>query len=167
MQEIWKDIEGYEGMYQVSNLGRVKSFHNTNNRWKSQKERILKNYIGKAGYDAVSLSLNNKRKTCRVHVLVWDAFGDKKRDYPNLQITHIDNNKGNNKIENLQLLNKRQIEIKCHIGQYPTGVSRKNNHSFRYGASIKINKKDVYLGTRSTPEAASELYQNALLRLDE
>ena len=65
--EIWKDIEGYEGLYQVSNLGRVKSL-------KFNKIKILSQGISGSGYKIVSLSKENQRKIFLVHRLVAMAF---------------------------------------------------------------------------------------------
>ena len=69
MEEIWKDIKGYEGIYQVSNLGRVKSLHHN-------KEKILKNRLGANGYYSVALNKNGKIKYLGVHRLVAIAFVD-------------------------------------------------------------------------------------------
>lgn len=96
-QEIWKDIKGYEGLYQVSNLGRVKSFK-TNKRKYEYKYMSL--VIDKKGYLTVSLCGNHKRKTYKVHRLVSQAF------IPNqegkTQVNHIDGNKQNNRVDNLE-----------------------------------------------------------------
>lgn len=67
MKEIWKDIEGYEGKYKVSNLGDVISF-------KLNKEKILKPGIDKDGYLRVGLCKNGKRKNYGIHRLVAEAF---------------------------------------------------------------------------------------------
>ena len=67
MTEVWKDIEGYEGYYQVSNLGRVKSL-----KW--NKERILKPFVDSSKYQRVKLSSNLKEKNFLVHRLVAIAF---------------------------------------------------------------------------------------------
>lgn len=95
-QEIWKDIEGYEGLYQVSNFGRVKSLY-------FGKEKILKQSKHKDEYLQVSLSRNGKKKTFTIHKLVALAF------IPNpdnlLEVNHKDENKQNNHIENLEFCN--------------------------------------------------------------
>ena len=95
MQEIWKDIKEYVGLYQVSNLGRFKSLpRNTKNQYK-YKERILKLSEDKDGY----LLVNLNGKTFRSHVIVAQTFIKNDDDKP--QINHIDGNKKNNNPENL------------------------------------------------------------------
>lgn len=157
--ELWKDIEGYEGIYQTSNLGRVKSF-----KWNNI--RILKFGFDSQGYKMVVLCKNNKLKTRTVHSLVWDAFGTRKRNGRKLQIDHINNNKLDNRIENLQLLTQRQNiskGMKLKRGKYPIGVCKDGNN---YKARIMIKSKTKHLGTRSTPEAAAELYKKSVLKLN-
>ena len=71
MQEIWKSIEGYEGKYEISNLGRVKSLVDRNGRY---REQILKPRIGKAGYLYLNLWKNSVGKARKIHRLVAEAF---------------------------------------------------------------------------------------------
>lgn len=94
--EIFVDIEGYEGLYQVSNLGRVKSlnYNHTN------QEKIIKFGENKDGYLLVSLCKNGKSKTCKVHRLVANAFLENLNNLP--QVNHIDENKTNNIVSNLE-----------------------------------------------------------------
>ena len=96
MEEIWKDIQGYEGKYQVSNLGRVKSLNYKN----YEKERILKYGINTQGYLIVCLCVNKQRKIFAVHRLVSQAFIDNPNNLP--QVNHIDENKHNNCVDNLE-----------------------------------------------------------------
>lgn len=72
MDEIWKDISGYEGKYQISNLGRVKSLKHRN------KDKILKPLVKEKGYIRVHLTSNGKNEWIYVHRLVAEAFIDKK-----------------------------------------------------------------------------------------
>lgn len=95
MKEIWKDIKCYEGLYQVSNLGRIKSLHN----YKRNGTDILIPGI-KKGYYQIGLRKNKKRTWYAIHRLVAQAFIP---NYDNLpQINHKDENKLNNKVDNLE-----------------------------------------------------------------
>ena len=94
-KEIWKDIPGYEGIYQISNLGRVKSFYN----YKRDGNNILKPKI-KHGYYQIGLRRNGIRKWHQLHRLIAKAFIPNPNNLP--QINHIDENKLNNSIDNLE-----------------------------------------------------------------
>lgn len=91
--EIWKDIDGYEG-YQVSNLGRVRRFYKNGN------VRILKPISNKNGYLIVTLYKNSSSKSCRVHRLVAKAFLENPNNLP--QVNHKDENPSNNIVSNLE-----------------------------------------------------------------
>lgn len=106
--EIWKDIKGYEGYYQVSNMGRIKSLprkiYNSGilgkNKFYITKEKILKGRLDKKGYLRVVLCKNNKKKDYLIHRLTIEAF---KKNVDNKPcINHIDGNKTNNKLDNLE-----------------------------------------------------------------
>lgn len=94
--EIWKNITGYEGLYQVSNLGRVKSTQYHNGTY----ERILKPSKGKNGYLSVALYKDKKCKWHLVHRLVAQAFLDNPDNLS--QINHKDECKTNNIVDNLE-----------------------------------------------------------------
>lgn len=98
--EIWKDIEGFEGLYQVSNLGRVKSLERVLNHGHSWKEKILKPQKHTGGYLFVNLCKDGEIKRGLIHRLVASAF------IPNpdklTEVNHIDENKCNNNIQNLE-----------------------------------------------------------------
>lgn len=101
--ELWKDIEGYEGTYQVSNYGRIKSLERKVIRCDGKSfyfaQRILK-YKKARGYDCVGLSGENETKYFRVHRLVAFAFIPNPNDLP--QINHKDENPHNNMAVNLE-----------------------------------------------------------------
>lgn len=93
--EIWKDIQGYEGLYQISNLGRIKSLYKRGNR----PPLIIRQPI-KRGYYQVGLRNKRTRKFFQVHRLVAQAFIPNPENLP--QINHKDENKLNNVVENLE-----------------------------------------------------------------
>lgn len=103
MNEIWKDIKGYESLYQVSNLGRVKSLARKvikKNYVSFKKERILKQQTDRYGYKKVILQRNYQIKTFSIHRLVAEAFLENPYNLP--QINHKDENKENNCVLNLE-----------------------------------------------------------------
>lgn len=100
MKEIWKDIEGYEGLYQVSNLGRVKSFRGST-KFGKPKELILKPSLINSGYHVVTLYYGNqKKRKFQVHRLVAETFIDNPEHLP--CVNHKDENKLNNCVSNLE-----------------------------------------------------------------
>jgi hypothetical protein len=112
MKEIWKDATNYFGDYQVSNFGRVKSIRKIKSTGKTKKH-ILKPTLFN-GYYIVYLKSFNKIRKVKVHQLVFTTFIDS-NFYPfnnNLVIDHIDENKLNNKVENLQLLTRAENILK-------------------------------------------------------
>lgn len=102
--EEWKDIKGYEGLYQVSNQGRVKSLEKTYNVGyggeKHQKERILIPTEVGNGYLHVTLCKNGGKKYKRVHRLVAEAFIPNPNKYD--VVNHKDENQKNNNVDNLE-----------------------------------------------------------------
>lgn len=97
-EEIWKDIPNYEGIYQASNLGRVKSLK----RPYGLKEKILKPQINDSGYYRVELWKQSIGKHYKVHRLVWEAFNGSIPE--GLQVNHINEIKTDNRLENLNLM---------------------------------------------------------------
>jgi len=139
--EIWKDIPGYEGLYQVSDQGRVKSF-------KSNKETILKQLKQKSGYLRVTLcDKYSNKKYIRTHQLIAMAFLNHKPDNYNLVIDHIDRDKGNNILSNLRIVTQRVNTVnhgRKTTSKY-TGVCFDKSRN-KWMASIHVNKKTVNLG---------------------
>jgi hypothetical protein len=164
--EIWKDIPNYEGIYQVSNLGNVKSLK----RYKlirgkfyyEVKERVLKISTNRDGYCIVHLHKNSIGSVKKIHQLVAMAFLNHKPCGYKIVVDHIDNNKLNNRLENLQLITQRENVTKNTINKSGiTGViwieSRKKWKSYIY-----INKKLKHLGYFNSKQDANSAYQNKL-----
>lgn len=127
--EVWRDIEGYEGMYQVSDQGRVKSLERKIPHYRGgeriQKERILKQIADRYGYQGVNLHTGGKQKTLKVHRLVCGAFHENPDGKP--CVNHIDENKSNNCASNLEW---------CTYAE-------NNNHGTRNERSAKNRSKSV------------------------
>ena len=111
MNEEWKWIKGYEGLYQISNMGRLKSFH----RNKTDGEiRSVKN--SKGWYLTMPLRGNNARRTERIHVLVAKHFiGDIPKGY---HVHHKDGNKQNNRVDNLEIISPKDHNLET-LKQHP------------------------------------------------
>ena len=158
-EEIWKDIPNYEGLYQVSNLGRVKSLGNH----KTNKYKILKRCLDVHGYPKYSLTINKKTVSFRAHQLVAMAFlGHKPCGYK-VVVDHINNNKTDNRPENLQLISQRENSSKDRKGctsKY-TGVHWDKNCG-KWVSQIKISGKIVHLGVFKNEIDAHNAYQDKL-----
>jgi hypothetical protein len=148
-------VNNFEGHYSVSNTGKVKS-----HKW--GKERLLKQIKNKYGYLTIFLCKNNHKTNIAVHLLVWDAFGNKLR-VNKFQVDHKDEDKLNNNILNLQLLTVRQNVSKTYQlkRSLPTGVSWEKKIN-KYRAKIYIGNKDITLGFFYSVQKAKAAYQNKL-----
>lgn len=102
--EIWKNVVGYEGLYMVSNMGRIKSCEryreSKGNSLVKVREKILKPKNTKDGYKEITLSKYGKMKYYRVHRLVASAFLPNSNNLP--QVNHINEDKTDNRVENLE-----------------------------------------------------------------
>lgn len=116
--EIWKDIKGYEGLYQVSNFGRVKrTYKNGKVKFISLKSK------NEHGYIKISLCKNKKQITARVHKIVADTFLEKRKRF--FEVNHKDGNKENNRVDNLEFVSHKENII----------------HSFKHGLHTKESIK--------------------------
>ena len=158
-REEFRSISGYEGLYEVSNFGNVKSLINN---------KILKPCLGSRGYYMVRVYKDNKGNTMSIHVLAAMAFLGHKPDGYKIVVDHIDNNKLNNHVSNLQLISNRENtskDKKNGTSKY-TGVTW-YNASNKWLAQIAINSKKKNLGLFETEDEAHETYQKALKMLNE
>jgi hypothetical protein len=166
--EIWKEVKGFED-YEISNLGRVKSLARiiiTSRSTYSVKERMLNSSDDGNGYMRVSLVKNGKPKDKRIHVLVAEAFLNHTSNGHKLVVDHIDNDRSNNKLGNLQIVTQRKNASKDKKGfssEYVGVCWAKHNKKWR--ASIWINGKKKHLGYFIDELEAAKAYQDALAKL--
>ena len=158
MEEVWRTVPGFDGYYEASNYGKVKSLDRVTKWGRAtyiRKGRILKESIDKHGYHRVSLFVNGQPFYYRVNVLVYTAFIGPVPD--GMQVNHIDENKDNNCVWNLNLMSpkdnsnwgtrNRRISIKRGktVEQYTTGGKLVNTfHSTREaGRVLNINSSHI------------------------
>jgi len=148
IKETWKPILGYEGIYLVSDLGRIKRI---------SSGRILKE-IDKRGYSQICLYKNGVSRKFSAHRVVLEAFIGKS----GLVTDHINEIKTDNRLSNLQYVSIRENSRRYWKKRrgLPTGVY-KTIESSRYKTSITINSKAEYLGIYKTPAEAEAVFLRA------
>ena len=143
MEEIWKDIKNYEGLYQVSNLGQIRRIKFINNITEKDKITIISQGFQNSGYLKVCLYKNDKMKNKLVHRLVAETFIPNPNNLP--FVNHKDGNKQNNKVDNLEWCT--QSENMKHA--YKNGLTKAYAKG-KYGKdslkAIKINMLDKNTG---------------------
>ena len=164
MKEVWKDIIGFKNLYQISDLGRVKSLdrfvYNGKESKRFCKGIILAQNIANHGYKSVMLTNGSIRKRFLVHKLVCQSFlgFDSDRKWV---IDHINDNKLDNRLINLQILSNRDNSTKKPIGYSKyVGVSY-NKKRDRFYSAIYINGKSKFLGGYSNEYDAHLAYEKA------
>ena len=159
MIEIYKDVVGYEGIYKVSNLGNVKSI-------KFDKEKILNPVFYKNGYYSVNLSIQGIVKKKLIHQLVAESFLNHKICGHKLVINHINFNRIDNSLNNLEITTSRENLNRSHIKSSSKYVGvcwdRQRN---KWRSRIIINGKSKHLGHFKDELEASEAYQLELSKI--
>ena len=168
MEEIFKDIPGYEGLYQISNLGIVKALCRKTFNYKGfymLNEKIMTPCVS-GGYYKISLSKNNNRKSFLVHQLVAMGFLNHTICGHKIVVDHKNDNKLDNRLENLELITQRENSYRTQ-GNYSSkykGVcwSLEKN---KWKSYIRINGKIKHLGYFKCELVAAIAYQNKLKEL--
>lgn len=142
MIEEWRDIEGYEGLYQVSNLGRVKSLERiiedvNNGRIYTKKEKILKSAKDTHGYYTVCLCKNSKLRTISIHRLVALHFIPNDNPTEKTQVNHKDEDKTNNRVDNLEWCTQ------VYNLRYGTAIARRAIKQRNGSLSKKVLQMDL------------------------
>lgn len=155
----WQKIQGYENDYLISSFGDVKSI-------KNGKDKILKKSNNTKGYFIVSLCKNGKTKSFQIHQLVAIHFLNHIPNGLSSVINHIDFNKNNNNVSNLEIVTNRVNSNRKHLkstSKY-TGVSWDKNKN-KWQSQIKKDGKTIFLGRYNNELDASIAYQNELNKL--
>lgn len=161
MKEIWKDIKNYEGRYQISNLGRVKSLgglRKSGRGFYNFKDRILKIRIQPNGYVYYDLHINKTVKRFYCHRLVAQSF-IKNSQYKKC-VNHIDGIKGNNYFKNLEWVTYSEN----HLHAYKYGLKKQSIGFGENHIRTKLSKKDtndikeLYSDTNLSQTAISKIY---------
>ena len=139
--EVWKNIQGYEELYQVSNLGRVRSLDKKvkcrGGKYRLMKGQIIRPIHSGANYSAVNLYKNKHHHMQYVHRLVAEAFIPNPNGH--LEINHKDENKGNNNVSNLEWCNRTYNN---NYGTHNARTSETRKSNSRYARqSIKNGQK--------------------------
>lgn len=126
MKEEWKDIKGYEGLYQISNFGRIRSsvwtLTHRNGKQYKREGRVLSYHLSHNGYLRVGLSIDKKQKGYFVHRLVYEAFNGPIPE--GFQVNHINEVKTDNRPENLNLMTPKE-NSNWGTGKWRGGKKRK------------------------------------------
>jgi hypothetical protein len=169
-REIWKAVKGYEQSYEVSSHGRVRSVERIVERINGSKlpirERILKAVINSDGYLQVVLSNNGKVKAKRIHQLVAESFLNHTACGMKLVVNHINFNRQDNRVENLEIVTNRENTNQKHlnsssdyVGVYWEKLAKK------WRARIVVNGQQKHLGYFTDEYKAHLAYQAALSQL--
>ena len=172
MEEKWVDIPGYEGSYQVSNIGNVKSLERIISRLPTTqyvRERILKQGTHCRGYKHVSIKGHNGIKSQKVHRLVAMAFLGYDPSMKDMVIDHIDGCAGNNLLSNIRVVTRRENTTICFMKNRSTFTSSSagvswTNRERRWRARINIDKKEIGLGYFILESDAVKAYSDALIK---
>ena len=145
--EVWKDIHGYEGLYQASTYGRVRSLPRA-----TTSGRVLKPKVEKIGYLRLSLSKDNSIETKLVHRLISLTFIPNPNNFP--QVNHLDEDKTNNRVENLEWCTAQ------YNSNYGTHVDRCAEHNRNHPSkSIPVAQYDLNGNLIARYPSAIEAYR--------
>lgn len=145
MEEIWKKVKGYENLYEISNTGKIKSL-------RFNKEKILKPALSTSGYFMIALWKDKKPKYQSIHSLIAINFLNYKITTRKIVVDHIDNNKLNNCVKNIQIISNRENSFKdkkSKSGEYNIYLN-----SGAYLVRMRINGVKQTFGTFKNIEDA-------------
>jgi len=146
--EIWKDVKGYEGLYKISNLGRVNRLMHVRKLYHIHlkkfipvvfKDRILKSNMNK-GYLGITLHINGSKKQCYIHRLIAEAFIPNPENKP--EVNHKNGIKSDNRIENLEWVTHKENMIHAgRMGVMNGGIGENNGMSKLNEFQVRVIRK--------------------------
>ena len=163
--EKWRSIKDYEGFYEISSLGRIKSLH-------FGKEKILKQAPDSTGYLMCRISKDGIPVNKKIHILMAIIFLGHIPNKHEFVVDHINGIKTDNRLENLQIVTHRENSSICYRKNRPnfsskfTGVYW-NKVAKKWMTQMRINGKLKTLGTFSSEIDAANIYTNTLNKLKE
>lgn len=172
---VWRDVPGYEGYYQVSNTGIVRSL----DRWVIYKNGRKQLYKGKIidgsninGYKQITLSKNGKQKRFFIHQVVAMVFLDHKPNGHTLVVDHIDGDKSNDNVDNLRIVTSRDNITTCFRKDRDSLTSEYVGVYFdkakgKWATQICFDGKQIHLGYFLDEKKASDTYQKALSKIND
>ena len=166
--ENWKPVVGYTGLYEVSDIGNVRSldrvYPDKNGRVRTYKGKVLSPATIGRGYKVVALCKEGKQSQKYIHKIIAESFLGHTPDGYNQVIDHIDDCRSNNSVENLQIISHRKNtskgwKLKKNKTSSHIGVCRIKSREGIFQANIQLDGKNTYLGSfDSAWEYQMELY---------
>ena len=173
-KEIWKNIPSYEGYYQASNLGRVRSLDKVRT-YKSGASKLLEgkmlNPTMDNGYKQVTLTMKGRQKAFKISQLVAMAFLGHKPDGLKLVVDHINGNRLDDRVENLRIVTHRANTSTCFRANNGTFSSEYvgvhwSTDSLKWNSKIYYDGINIHLGSFDNETDASDAYQKALSKIE-
>ena len=174
-EEVWMDIPDYQGYYQASNLGRIRSvdrtFIDSMGRKRFFKGKIIKGVINKDGYRKVNLSKNGKRKNFTVSQVIAITYLNHIPSGNTIVVDHINGDKLDDRLINLRLVTCRENLTICFRSDRDSFSSNFdgvhfNKASQKWMANIRLNNKKIYLGQYDNEIDAAKAYQDMLYMIN-